>query len=607
MLQLDSAYNPTKLSKSIAMPSIEAVKDFVLQIEKTLAARRLYHVGNAAYLDASQRLLEKCRAAAEPDGFTLTLTSTDMFLDKVSVISRPKHDDSFFFPLFRDGLRELTFLSEVSAEDLDGLLGILETKDRDLAFADDMVNFLWRRDLNTILHKAIDGLGDSEEDGEPGNELQGLVADLAAKIKDPAPPVTGQKYAFVMDADVRVGQQDLHYDATKLRRSFEENPAILRLAEDEAQQIRAELGINRDQVLVERFIEILLVIVRSPLKSVEATTIAPMFNQLAEGYWNARDYMRVAPILTHVHAAATQAPNPEYRAALADVIRRFLSVERLNILFLDFVGGALPPQIAVRLWDLVPDEVIWPILLDSWSRLPEGETRNLVLTALRRRLAANTELLRQALTSPEPPRVRAALALLDEKIERLFANDLIQLTSHPEESIRLKGLAAAMRLGGQAAIEALWRAMENDPSKSVRLYAFRAMSTVKWPELAPRLETLVTEPRFAERPLWEREKYVRLLGQIGGDAVAPLFEEWIPSKRWLWSAKDQEILELALRGLGSTGPAGYQRVQEMASAGGKPAEVARKVLDTLTRGEVSDAAMARRMPTISNIPVPDKR
>ena len=45
----------------------------------------------------------------------------------------------------------------------------------------------------------------------------------------------------------------------------------------------------------------------------------------------------------------------------------------------------------------------------------------------------------------------------------------------------------------------------------------------------------------------------------------------------------------------------------MASAGGKPAEVARKVLDTLTRGEVSDAAMARRMPTISNIPVPDKR
>src|SRR6266566_2811488 len=126
------------------MSSFEAVKDFVLQVEKTLAARRLYDEGNAAYLDASQRLLEKCRAAAEPDGFTLAVASTDLFLDKVSVMSRPKHDDSYFFPLFRDGLRELTFLPEVSAEDLDGFLTVLETRDRDLAVADDMINLLWR-------------------------------------------------------------------------------------------------------------------------------------------------------------------------------------------------------------------------------------------------------------------------------------------------------------------------------------------------------------------------------------------------------------------------------------------------------------------------------
>src|SRR5205823_14323133 len=165
--------------------------------------------------------------------------------------------------------------------------------------------------------------------------------------------------------------------------------------------------------------------------------------------------------------------------------------------------------------------------------------------------------------------VRAALALVEDKIERLFANDLIQLTSHAEESIRLKGLAAAARVGGQTALEALWKAMESDPSKSVRLYAFRAMSTVKWPELAGRLETLVTEPRFAERPLWEREKYVRLLGQIGGADVVPLFESWMPSKRWMWQARDLETLELALRGPGSSGEEGYARVHTMAIRGGQ--------------------------------------
>jgi len=463
------------------MPTIESVKDFVLQIEKTLAARRLYHPTNAAYQDANERLLEKCRNAAAEEGFTLTFTATDLFVDKFSVLSRPKHDESFFFPLFRDGLREMTFSPDVTGEDLDAFLDVLETKERQLGPADDMVNQLWRRDLNTIQHKAIDGIGDTEDDGEAGNELHGLVADLAAKIKDPAPPVTGQKYSFTMDADVRVGQHDFQYDATTLRRAFEENPSVLRLESAEAEQIRTQVAGDRDQALVERFIEILLVIVRSPMKSIEPAAIAPVFQQLADGYWNARDYGRVAAILAHVHAAATEAPNPDYRAALADVIRRFLTVERLNLLMLDFIGGALPVQFATRLWDLVPDDVIWPILLDAWSRLPEGETRTLVLTAMRKRIAANMDLLRHALASPEPARVRAALNLIDERIERLFANDLIQLTAHAEESIRLKGLAAAARLGGPAALEALWKAMESDESKSVRLYAFRAMSTVQWP------------------------------------------------------------------------------------------------------------------------------
>ena len=582
------------------MSSAENVKDFVLQLEKTLAARRLYAPGNAAYIDACNRLLEKCRTATGEDGFTLSVTSTDLFFDKTTILSRPKHEESFFFPLFRDGLRELTFLPDVSAEDLDGFVSVLEVKDRDLGVADDTINLLWRKDLNSIVHKAIDGIGESEEDGEPGNELHSLVADLAKKIKDPAAPQTGERY----DAGVRDAHQDMHYDATTFRRRFEDNPAVLRLAEDEAQQIRTELGGNRESVLVERFIEIMLVIVRAPQRSVEPGSVAVMFQQLAEGYWASRDYARVSAILTHVHSAATEAPVPEYRVALADAIRRFLSTERLSLLFLDFVGGALSSKLATRIWDLVPDEVVWPILLDSWSRLPDGETRGFVQTALKQRLGKNPELMHNSLVSPESGRVRAALALLDDKNERLFAADLIQLTSHPEESIRLKGLAAAARLGGQTALEALWKAMEGDPSQSVRLYAFRAMSMVKWPELAGRLEALVTDPQFAERPLWEREKYVRLLGQIGGADIVPLFESWLPSKRWMWKDKDLEILGLALRGLGSTGAEGFERVEKLAASGGKPGDVAKKVLETLSRGEIGSDTMSRRMPTISNIPLP---
>jgi len=563
--------------------SIENIREFVLQVEKTLAARRLYHPTSAAFREANERLYEKCRGAAGADGFTLGFGSTDLYVDKASVLNRPKREESYFFPLYRDGLRELTFTPQVTQADLNGLLSALEIKDRDLGPGDDMVNHLWRRDLTTITHSAIDGIGESEDGGEGGaNELHGLIAELADKIKNPAAPTVGQSYAFVLDADMKVAAQDLHYDATTMRRTFEENPAVLRLSDEQAAQLRAELGEDRDQILVERFIEILLVIVRSPGKSIDGAALAPVFQQLADAYWNAHDYARVAAILTPVRAAASEAPTPEQRAAMADVVRRFVTPERLNIILLDFVGGALAPQIAMRFWDFVPDESIWPILLDAWSRLPEGETRTLVLNALRTRLARNLDLLRQTLASPEPARIRAALALLDAKTEKIFINDLIRLAEHPEESIRIKGLAAAARVGGPGGFEVLWKAMESDPSKSVRLYAFRAASTTQWPGFAPRLQALVTDSQFAQRPAWEREKYVRLLGAIAGPQAQPLFESWIPSKRWLWQTKDLEMLELALRGLGSTGASGLERVRALAAGGGKPAEVARKVLESLS-------------------------
>jgi len=270
-------------------------------------------------------------------------------VDKASVLNRPKREESYFFPLYRDGLRELTFTPQVTQADLNGLLSALEIKDRDLGPGDDMVNHLWRRDLTTITHSAIDGIGESEDAGEGGaSELHGLIAELAEKIKNPAAPTVGQSYAFVLDADMKVAAQDLHYDATTMRRTFEENPAVLRLSDEQAAQLRAELGEDRDHILVERFIEILLVIARSPGKSIDGAVLAPVFHQLADAYWNAHDYGRVAAILTPVRAAASDAPTPGDRAAMADVVRRFVTPERLNIILLDFVGGALAPEIAMR-------------------------------------------------------------------------------------------------------------------------------------------------------------------------------------------------------------------------------------------------------------------
>lgn len=168
-------------------------------------------------------------------------------------------------------------------------------------------------------------------------------------------------------------------------------------------------------------------------------------HHVADRCWNVRDYPQLAATLTEAQAAAAAAPDAEARAKMADMIRSFVTSERLNLMILDFIGGALDPRLAERFWDLVPDEGIWPILIDTWGRLPDGETRSMLQATLRRRLATNMDLLRQTLSSTDPARVRVALALLDERTERLFASDLTRLASHADETIRQKALAAIQR------------------------------------------------------------------------------------------------------------------------------------------------------------------
>ncbi len=149
------------------------------------------------------------------------------------------------------------------------------------------------------------------------------------------------------------------------------------------------------------------------------------------------------------------------------------------------------------------------------------------------------------------------------------------MASHPEEPIRLKAVAAVGRIGNEAALEVLWKVMESDSSKSIRLLAFRLISNSNLPQLPERLRAIVGRPDFASRPVWEREKYVRLLGAVAGESARGLFESWIPQKRWLWQAKDHEAAQLALSGLAASGSSGLEKVQALAAGKGHLAGAAK--------------------------------
>ena len=86
------------------------------------------------------------------------------------------------------------------------------------------------------------------------------------------------------------------------------------------------------------------------MPSAGVATIAPIFQQLAEGYWSAREFGRVMAILSHVRAVAAEAPRPENRAAMAQAAASFFTAERLKESIAELTGEIeqVPPDYSAK-------------------------------------------------------------------------------------------------------------------------------------------------------------------------------------------------------------------------------------------------------------------
>ncbi len=101
--------------------------------------------------------------------------------------------------------------------------------------------------------------------------------------------------------------------------------------------------------------------------------------------------------------------------------------------------------------------------------------------------------------------------------------------------------------------------------------------------------SLTARDGFRQRPMWERVRVVKALGETGGQVAEELFESWIPSK-WLWQGRDFESAELAVRGLMCSGQQGLDRVRALTASRSPVAKIARRLLGVPPLEDEKDTA-----------------
>ena len=361
----------------------EAVRDFLLHLEKAVALRRLYAANSPHYQEVLPRLLERLLPAAGYEGFTVRLTAREVLLDKQPLLQRSDPEESFFFPLYRDGVRELSFTSAVTEEELEALLAVMEAgRRRRMGPEEDAVVLLWQSGLDGIGFRAIDGIGDQEAGEEDGkNEYGTLAGRLTEQLRAPngvatAPAVAAESegapsYGLVIDADLRIADGDVHYDAATVRRTFAEHPRVLRLTAEEVAGLRAEVTDEDERRLLDRFLEILLAMALDAAGAVPAESVAPVLEQVVQGLWSAGDLAGLADALGRLQHAAENAPSPDARRALRAAVDSFFTPERVARTAALVRSGELTFEAAAALWEIAGDSS-WSPLLAFWGSLPSG-------------------------------------------------------------------------------------------------------------------------------------------------------------------------------------------------------------------------------------------
>ena len=139
---------PESWSEGDDLP-VAQVRDLFTVLGKALRAFQLYDENNPV----RRRFVTNLREAFEQlwqelEGLNLSVEEHRFLLAGEAVYENPSRSDSLAFLLYKDGVRDVTFLPGIEGHELDKILGVLQrAKMLKTAEADDLLTMLWEADL----------------------------------------------------------------------------------------------------------------------------------------------------------------------------------------------------------------------------------------------------------------------------------------------------------------------------------------------------------------------------------------------------------------------------------------------------------------------------
>lgn len=477
--------------------------------------------------------------------------------------------ENFAFKLYSDGIREIAFHQDISAEDmlfffdaLSGTVGVAGTEEDD-----DIVTRLWEKNLPTLTIVTADEV-------MKVSELEDVLTPQGK------PPHEGSLREILAEANEQ--ESTAAKGAKQQKPRFSSGVTGYEISELELATLANEIAVesSRDNVLyILDTLTAILSSERSPdllnkLFEIYDGMLKPL---IQEGRWSTLE-----DVLELLSNADTVRPDlsEEHKRKIQHIFEQLGDPELVGLIEKYLNATDMPRADGLPAIFLMMQPTAAPPLCTLLGNLEQPAHQTLVVNALVELARDTPDVIVTHLTDRRPTFVRNLLMIITRWNNPRLGDSVEKILRYPDPLIRREVVRtlAVLRPSGSAS---KLIPMLNDPDEGVRLATLKSLLTGNYSAPFSNWKPLINAETFGNRPPAERRNIFHAMRVTTGDEAVPYWSSLLTGWGWTSRRKREELALMAIDALGKLGTPAAQIALETGAKKGTTA-VKQTCLTTLT-------------------------
>jgi len=584
-LDIDDSVLPLASTKEPANPEIASVKRVLTLLDKTAKSSRTYGTTNPVAQKFFQQLFESLTTHLATYSQLAFLVQRSELYFNGEVVYRSEQDssnESVAFKLYADGIRELTFLEGLAAEDLsfllDSLWDSLDPEESD----DDIVTRLWSKNLSTITLVTAEEIAkaSTSEDvysqpaagGEdvfflptagmmeaPEKSLRELLdREQARARKGGGTGFDGGGGSEAGDGGLAIGEgtgggtgRGTGGGAGRQASRFQSGHVGYEVSGEELANLAKEVEAERVRDNITYLLDMLTAILASEKSPAILTKLFDLWGNILDSLTAQGKWLVLDSVLGLLQTSSEVRPDlgNDHKKQLAALLDNLGRPERMKMIetYLNKIPGSSTEGLPTVLLSMAPAAI--PALCALLANLEAPTHQAIVADALVKLAKDQPDHVLRGLSDRRPRYVKNLLAILLKWNNPRFADSVEKLVRYPDVQVR-KDVVRAIGIfrpngNGMKLIGFL-----TDNEESIRFAALKLLMTGQYKSPYSAWSSLVSAEAFMDRSLSEKRAVFQAMRITSHDEVIPFFESLITERSWTNRKKKEELAVLAAEALG---------------------------------------------------------